>query len=67
MDRVVAIKELPAEAVDSPAARERFHHEVKAAARLIHPHIVTAFDAGEQEASPTSSWSTSMGRTWRRC
>jgi hypothetical protein len=52
MDRVVAIKELPTEAVNSPAARDRFHQEVKAAARLIHPHIVTAFDAGEQGGVP---------------
>ncbi len=47
MKRVVALKILPAEAVASPNAVERFEREVEAAARLLHPNIVTAFDAGE--------------------
>src|SRR2546422_5045850 len=47
MDRLVAIKVLPAEALKSAAAVERFYREVKAAARLLHPNIVAAFDAGE--------------------
>jgi serine/threonine protein kinase len=47
MDRVVAIKVLPAEAMKSPAAVERFYREVRAAARLSHRNIVTAHDAGE--------------------
>ena len=45
MERTVAIKLLPA---TSP----RIHDEVKAAAKLIHPNIVTAFDAGEQDGFP---------------
>jgi serine/threonine protein kinase len=48
MDRVVALKILPPEAVSSPEAVERFHREVRVAARLIHPNIVTAYDAGDQ-------------------
>lgn len=47
MDRVVAIKILPKAAVDTPEKVKRFHREVKAAARLEHPNIVTAFDAHE--------------------
>jgi len=47
MDRVVALKILPAERVRSPEAVERFRREVRAAARLIHPNIVIAHDAGE--------------------
>ena len=35
--------------LDSPEAVQRFHHEVQAAARLIHPNIVAAFDAGEHD------------------
>jgi len=49
MERIVALKLLPK---SSPAAVKRFHQEVKAAAKLIHPNIVTAFDAGEQDGVP---------------
>ena len=45
MDRIVALKVLPKERVNSKAGLRRFHQEVKAAARLVHPNIVTAFDA----------------------
>jgi len=47
MDRVVAIKVLSKKLLDSPDAVARFQREVKAAARLAHPHIVTAYDADE--------------------
>ncbi len=49
MDRLVAIKILPSSATGSSEALERFYREVKAAARLHHPNIVTAYDAGECE------------------
>ncbi len=49
MERVVALKVLPAEAVDSPEAVARFRREVKVAARLSHPNIVTAYDADESD------------------
>ena len=47
MDRVVALKVLTKKLLDSPDAVARFQREVKAAARLAHPHIVTAYDADE--------------------
>ncbi|MFC1596432.1 protein kinase [Planctomycetota bacterium] len=47
MERSVALKILSAKAMGSPEAVERFRREVKAAARLEHPNIVTAYDAGE--------------------
>lgn len=47
MDRIVALKILPRESVNSPDKVRRFHREVRAAARLHHPNIVTAFDAYE--------------------
>ena len=43
MDRLVALKMLPTGYKED--AVKRFHREVKAAARLIHPNIVTAYDA----------------------
>ena len=49
MDRVVALKILPARAMKSPELVKRFRREVQAAARLLHPNIVTAFDAGEHD------------------
>ena len=45
LDRVVALKVLPADRVDE-AAVARFRNEMKAAGRLGHPNIVAAHDAG---------------------
>ena len=47
MKRVVALKVLPQQAVNSPKAVQRFYQEVEVAAKLAHPNIVTAHDAGE--------------------
>jgi eukaryotic-like serine/threonine-protein kinase len=47
MDRLVALKLLP---TDSAADRElvdRFFLEIKSLGKLLHPNIVTAFDAGQ--------------------
>lgn len=46
MDRLVALKVLPQSMSQDKHARERFYAEVRATARLMHPNIVTAFDAG---------------------
>jgi serine/threonine protein kinase len=45
MDRPVAIKVIDKRLLDRPAALERFHREVRAAAKLVHPNIVTAYHA----------------------
>jgi hypothetical protein len=47
MDRLVALKVLRPELLDKPASVERFRKEVRAAARLAHPNIVTAHDADQ--------------------
>jgi serine/threonine-protein kinase len=47
MKRVVALKVLAAHLTRTERARELFQREVLAAARLVHPHIVTAFDANQ--------------------
>ena len=47
MDRQVAVKILPASLTEDEAFVQRFLHEIHTAAKLEHPNIVTAFDAGE--------------------
>jgi len=51
MKREVAIKVLPGGALDNEDSVNRFYQEVEAAARLLHPNIVTAFDAGQKGKS----------------
>ncbi len=46
MDRTVAIKTLPTATMKDAAAVARFEREVKAAAKLRHPNVVAADDAG---------------------
>ncbi len=47
MKRKVALKTLPAKIALDEESIGRFHREVQAAAKLTHPNIVTAYDAGE--------------------
>src|SRR5260370_29643869 len=51
MERVVALKVLNSKLLDRPASIERFRREVKGAARLSHPNIVTAYDAEQAGAT----------------
>jgi serine/threonine-protein kinase len=45
-ERVVALKLLRPELLRSADAVQRFYREAQAAARLTHPHVVLAYDAG---------------------
>ncbi len=47
MQRRVAIKVLAGPQADATHAQEQFLSEIRAVARLLHPRIVTAFDAGQ--------------------
>ncbi|MBA4187295.1 MAG: hypothetical protein C0467_04670 [Planctomycetaceae bacterium] len=47
MNRPVAVKVLSANLTDTAAARQAIQQEVRAAAQLNHPNIVTAYDANE--------------------
>jgi eukaryotic-like serine/threonine-protein kinase len=48
LDRIVAIKVLPAHLVDRAELRERFEREAEAISSLNHPHICTRHDVGHQ-------------------
>lgn len=47
MERKVALKVINRELFQKPEAVSRFHREVKAAAQLSHPNIVTSYDADQ--------------------
>ncbi|MEM0926696.1 MAG: Hsp70 family protein, partial [Planctomycetota bacterium] len=51
MQRKVALKMLRGDRQQDAASLERFYDEVRAASRVLHPNIVTAFDAGEHHPS----------------
>jgi TolB-like protein len=50
LDRVVAIKVLPAQLASSPHGLARFHREARAVAALNHPNICTIHDVDSGEA-----------------
>ncbi len=52
MKRPVAIKMLPKDTSKQSDVTQRFRREVEAAARLIHPNIVTAYDSGTVDGTP---------------
>jgi serine/threonine protein kinase len=49
LDRVVAIKVLPAEVSDRPERRQRLEREARAVSSLNHPHICALYDIGHQD------------------
>src|SRR5947209_1146554 len=52
MGRFVALKILAPQLMQTERARELFQREVRAAAKLHHPNIVTAYDASPPNDSP---------------
>jgi len=49
LDRIVAIKVLPAELSGDPGLRQRLEREAKAVSQLSHPHICTLYDVGRED------------------
>jgi serine/threonine protein kinase len=49
LNRLAALKILPAQIADSPEFSERFEREAQALARLDHSHIVTIYDNGRRQ------------------
>jgi serine/threonine-protein kinase len=61
--RPVAVKLLRLDLADQPKARRRFETEAQAAARLVHPNVVTVFDSGEENGVPFLVMERLPGRT----
>ncbi len=51
LERPVAVKVMHAFLAEQPEARERFHREAVAVARLKHPHIIEIFDYSGENAA----------------
>jgi len=49
LDRVVALKTVLVSQLADPSAVHRFEQEAQAVARLMHPHIIAAYDFGRHE------------------
>jgi eukaryotic-like serine/threonine-protein kinase len=62
LDRFVAIKVLPSEAVGS-AGLPRLVHEAKAASALNHPNIIHIYDVGEHDGVPYIAMEYVGGKT----
>ncbi|GAC1313935.1 MAG: serine/threonine-protein kinase [Acidimicrobiales bacterium] len=52
LDRAVAVKLLRADMAHQVDVRRRFEDEALLAARLVHPHVVSVFDTGEEGGIP---------------
>ena len=51
MERLAAVKVLPKATMKSATAVDRFYREARAAARLAHTNIVSAYDASEKDGT----------------
>jgi serine/threonine protein kinase len=65
LNRVVALKLLPAEFAADPERLSRFEQEARAVSSLTHPAIVTIYDAGQIESQPYISMELVAGDTLR--
>ncbi|MEZ6112251.1 MAG: serine/threonine-protein kinase [Pirellulaceae bacterium] len=63
LNRRVAVKLLAESRLANPQALTRFIRERQAAARILHPHVVTIFAAGEQHGQPYMAMELLVGAT----
>jgi serine/threonine protein kinase/Tol biopolymer transport system component len=63
LQRVVALKVLPAALVADPERLSRFIQEAQLASSLRHPHIITIFDAGSADGHEYVAMELVEGRT----
>ena len=61
--RDVAVKFLRKDLAAHESVRDRFEGEAMAAARLLHPNVVTVFDSGEENGEPHIVMECLPGRT----
>ncbi|HEU4432281.1 MAG TPA: UvrD-helicase domain-containing protein, partial [Pyrinomonadaceae bacterium] len=66
LQRVVALKLLPAEYVSQQDRRRRFFQEARAASALNHPHILTVYEVGEDDGKPYIAMEFVEGQTLRQ-
>ena len=63
LDRAVALKLLPHDAMANPSRKQRFVQEAKAASALNHPHIVTIYDIDSDDGVDYIAMELIRGRT----
>jgi DNA helicase-2/ATP-dependent DNA helicase PcrA len=66
LDRIVAVKILPPDAVAHEERRRRFLQEARAASALNHPHILTVFEIGDADGKPFIVMEYIEGETLRQ-
>ena len=66
LQRVVALKMLPPEALAEEDRRRRFLREARAASALNHPHILTVYEVGEDDGKPYLVMEYVEGETLRQ-
>ena len=66
LQRIVALKLLPAEYVSQQDRRRRFFQEARAASALNHPHILTVYEVGEDDGKPYIAMEFVEGQTLRQ-
>ncbi len=63
LNRLVALKVLPAELVSDPERRRRFVQEAKAASALNHPNIITVYEISSYEGGEFIAMEFVRGKT----
>ncbi len=66
LDRIVAVKVLPPDALAHEDRRRRFLQEARAASALNHPHILTVYEIGDCEGKPFIAMEFIEGETLRQ-
>src|SRR5204862_4272279 len=66
LQRIVALKVLPPDALTQEDRRRRFLQEARAASALNHPHILTVYEIGEADGKPYMAMEYIQGETLRQ-